>query len=382
MAITDIAPPAIGEGLDALRQPIKRAEHAPGYVYSSPEVLALEKENVYMKDWLFIGREEELEKPGDYLTFHVVGEPIVITRDQDGQLNAFSNVCAHRGVEVAPGQGNAREFSCPYHGWLYDLKGRLIGAPYMKETEGFDLKSCRLKPLRIGTWRRNVFVTFNDAAPPLEVFVAQFEQDFAFLHPERCRLSGRIVWEFDCSWKLLSENAMDIYHVGVLHAKTFGAGTSVDDAEIHLHPRGGIRIDYASVPMTPGGKTLFGNLPWLADEPASFATMGFMQPNMHMVARSDHVRQLTAWPLEPGRCQVIMYSLFPEEYFEQPDFEEKAETYHKYLKGVLEEDRSMVISLQHAMTIRGYQPGRMAWLEKPIHHVLNGLVSRILDGEA
>ena len=92
MAITDIAPPAIGEGLDALRQPIKRAEHAPGYVYSSPEVLALEKENVYMKDWLFIGREEELEKPGDYLTFHVVGEPIVITRDQDGQLNAFSNV--------------------------------------------------------------------------------------------------------------------------------------------------------------------------------------------------------------------------------------------------------------------------------------------------
>ena len=55
--------------------------------------------------------------------------------------------------------------------------------------------------------------------------------------------------------------------------------------------------------MTPGGKTLFGNLPWLADEPASFATMGFMQLNMHMVARSDHVRQLTAWPLEPGRCQ-------------------------------------------------------------------------------
>ena len=370
---------SLREGLRDIRQPLSKAAHAPGYVYSSPEVLALEKEKMFMQDWLFMAREEELAKPGDFMTFRVLGEPLVLTRDANGKLNAFANVCVHRGVEVAIGTGNTKEFMCPYHGWLYDLEGRLVGAPYMKEAEGFDPKNCRLAPLRIGVWRRCVFVTFNPDAPPLETQLAQFERDFAFLHPEKCKLSKRLVWEFECNWKLLSENAMDMYHVGTLHRSTFGAGTSVDDAKISLYPRGGMRIDYQSVPMTPSNQPLFGKLPWLEHEPVSFATMGFMQPNTHMVARSDQVRMLTGWPLGPNRCQVIMYSLFPEEYFERPDFAEKAEVYHQYLTRVLNEDREMVKSLQHAMEIQTYVPGRLATLEKAIHHVLNGALDRLFE---
>ena len=82
------------------------------------------------------------------MTFRILDEPIVITRNEAGELGAFANVCRHRGVEVASGQGNTNEFSCPYHGWLYDLDGRLVGAPYMKEAAGFDPKSCRLDSLR------------------------------------------------------------------------------------------------------------------------------------------------------------------------------------------------------------------------------------------
>ena len=77
-------------------------------------------------------------RPATTALFRILDEPVVITRDADGELNAFLNVCAHRGVEVAAGNGNARDFSCPYHGWLYDLKGRLVGAPYMREVDGFD----------------------------------------------------------------------------------------------------------------------------------------------------------------------------------------------------------------------------------------------------
>ena len=164
------------------------------------------------------------------------------------------------------------------------------------------------------------------------------------------------------------ENVVDCYHVGTLHADSFGADTSVEDADIYLFDDGGVRLDNRAPPMTPGGKSLFGNLPWLADRPANFSTIGIMQPNFCFVARSDQIRELVVWPLGPDRCHVIMYSLFPEEYFGESDFAERAETYHSYLDMVLEEDRTMLKSLQNAMTTRSYQPGRLAWLENAIHH--------------
>ena len=103
-----------------------------------------------MKDWLCVGRMEEIENPGDYIALRLLDEPIILARDNDGNVGAFANVCRHRGVEVASGSGNTQEFSCPYHGWLYDLQGNLVGAPYMKEAEGFDPTSCQLTPLGFG----------------------------------------------------------------------------------------------------------------------------------------------------------------------------------------------------------------------------------------
>ena len=362
-----------------LRRPLHQATHAPGDIYASAEIFAREKQQLFMKDWILVAREEEVAAPGDYMTFHLVGEPFVVTRGTDGGLNAFANVCAHRGVEVAAGNGNASEFSCPYHGSLYDLEGRLVGASYMKEAEGFDPAACRLKPLAVAVWRRNIFVSFNQTPVPFDAFIAQFEADFAHLHPEMCRLAYRAVIDFDCNWKLLAENLMDMYHVGTLHAGTFGAGTTVADAGVTLHANGGMRVDYESVPMAPGGKSLFGNMPWLADRGADYATMGYMQPNTHIVVRSDNIRQITPWPIAPDRCQVILYCLFPEAYFDDPEFIEKVAVYRDYTHQILGEDSDMVRSLQHAMTTRSYQPGRLAELERPIHHVINGLLDRIID---
>src|SRR6516225_204732 len=127
----------------ALRRPLDEASLAPGWLYSWPEVYRLEV------DRLFVGREEELPHPGDYFTLRVAGEPIVIARDADGVLRAFRNMCVHRGVEVAYGCGNAKALQCPYHGWTYDLSGRLTGAGYMKDSKGFERDRLRLEPLRL-----------------------------------------------------------------------------------------------------------------------------------------------------------------------------------------------------------------------------------------
>ncbi|MCE2482384.1 MAG: Rieske (2Fe-2S) protein [Alphaproteobacteria bacterium] len=134
MALAEALPALENDpGLTQSRGELSRARHLPGYVYHSEEIFRLEKQKIFMKDWLAMARVEEFERAGDYRTFRVMGEPVIVCRDGEGAISAFANVCAHRGVEVASGEGNLEEFSCPYHGWLYDLQGKLIGAPYMKE---------------------------------------------------------------------------------------------------------------------------------------------------------------------------------------------------------------------------------------------------------
>ena len=372
------APAWAGESHENIRRPIVEARHVPGAFYCSPEIYELEKRHIFMKDWLCVARVEELESPGDYMAVRIMGEPALIVRDDEGELRAFSNTCAHRGVEVIWGEGNTGHFSCPYHGWSYDLKGALTGAAFMEDSEAFDPSRCGLPPLRLGTWAGWVFIAFDDDAPPLSDFVAHFEREFGFLRQEDCRLAVKIEVELDCNWKLFVENLLDVYHAATLHAKTIGAKRGrADRYPFNLFERGGTSMFYHSAPMVPRGESLFGKMPWLDDKPDNFACSGRLSPNMQLIARCDNVHPFLMWPLGPDRCRVINYTLFPEEHFDLPGFEEKIEVYRDYLIEVVEEDRLMVASLQQNMKSRRLRPGPMSKLELGIHHVINDVLDRV-----
>ena len=173
------------------RKDLLHARHLPGEFYTSTEIFKREIEQIFMKDWICIGRVEQFANPGDYRALRIAGEPLIVCRDQGGTLRAFANVCQHRGVEVAQGAGNAKEFSCPYHGWLYDLKGELIGAPYSKEVPGYDWKSCRMPPIRLDTWAGYVFVNFDAAAESLATYLAadSVQEVAGFLRAEDTRIA-------------------------------------------------------------------------------------------------------------------------------------------------------------------------------------------------
>lgn len=378
----DIRNNGLGHDLADVRMPLSKARHVPGYVYSSPEVLDLEKRKMFLRDWLYAGRVEELENPGDYMAMRVFDEPILMTRDTAGKVNVFYNMCVHRGVEVATGQGNTRNFKCPYHGWVYDLTGKLAGATYMKESEGFDPANCRMKTVQHGIWAGNIFITFNPDPQPLEEYLREFITDFSFLRMEDCRLANKIVLEVDCNWKFVCENLMDFYHVRVLHANTFGAKFSWDADKVNLKEKGGITIFYNAGPPTPGAQPLLGKMPWLEDKPESFASIGFLSPNLTIFGRIDCVRPMLVWPVSPDKCRFVIYHLFPRVFFDRPDFKEKLKIYHDYQIMVLEEDRSMIQSMQQAMHSRSFDPGRMSTLEKPLHHYMNGYLDRVFGPEA
>ncbi|MSQ71359.1 MAG: aromatic ring-hydroxylating dioxygenase subunit alpha [Betaproteobacteria bacterium] len=363
--------------LKQVRKDITRASHAPGYLYAAKETLQREVDEFFMKDWLFVGREEELPDAGDYMTMRLVGEPVIVARDMEGRLSAFYNMCAHRGVEVAYGNGNARSLRCPYHGWTYDMSGKLRGAAFMKECERFDPSATRMEPIRFGTWRRNMFICFSKDTIPLEEFIRGVETEFGpMLQMEKTRLGNKVVLELDCNWKLACENLMDFYHVRVLHANTFGAAFDWEENAWQLK-KDGVSIVYKAGPPTPKAEPLLGKMPWLADKDYSFASEAVLQPNFILFGRIDCARPFVIWPLSESRCRIVVYHCFPEQVFERPDIKEILKIYADFQLAVLSEDRVMIESLQLAMSTRGFKPGRMSVLESPIHHLLNRHIDRV-----
>ncbi len=369
----------IEQGSQAVRRPLAQAGHVAYRLYSDPEVLELERERLFMKDWLMVGRLEQIANPGDYMTLDVLDEPIVIARNQAGQINAFSNFCLHRGAEISPkGFGNAQEFSCPYHNWLYDLDGKLMGAPHMMHTEGFDPHQCALPRVRVDTWGGFVFVTFDPDAPPLSAFISRFAEEFAFLQMEDCAVGARIEFDLKCNWKFVVENLFDVYHVTTIHAQSFGKYRDTVDYFKDVPGQASLFGYYKSAPSMEGGKSLFGYMPWLADKPDTFACSGFQGPNLQMFARRDGVIAHSIWPVSVDRTKMVSYLLFPKTFFEDPEFDAKAGRYADYLKKIIDEDEVAITSLQRAAHSRLFQPGRMAKLEHGVYNVLNYYLDRII----
>jgi Rieske 2Fe-2S family protein len=362
------------------KRPIKEARHLPGEIYASEEILRLERDRIFMCEWLCVGRVEEIEHPGDFFAVRVAEEPALILRDLQGEIRAFSNICAHRGVEVVSGTGNAKTFSCPYHGWTYGLDGRLVSAPHMRDwAANFDIGNCRLPPIRLDVWAGWIFITFSDDPSPLHEVLAPYAAALGFLRLEDCRLGGKTIETLNCNWKLVVENLVDLYHVHVLHRNSFGKGRRPVD---YLKDSADLIGFYEAPPMVDGNKSLFGNMPWLEDKPERFACMAHIDPNMQLFGRSDAVHVFTIWPITPSKTQIVIYDLFPAMRAADPEFAAKAQRYQAYWRLVVGEDRSMIESLQRVMTSRRFSPGPMSSLEHGVHTLINRYLDRVLPPAA
>ena len=354
------------------------SRHMPGAVYTSPDVYRVEREQIFLRKWLCVGREEEVAAPGDYFASRIMGEPFLVVRNSDGKINAFSNSCRHRGVEVASGRGSTNQFSCPYHAWTYNLDGHLLGAPLMREAKT-DLSGYALPSLAVETWQGWVFINFDRDAEPLTSAIAEFIDEFGFLSADQCRLAHTFSTELGCNWKFVVENLMDVYHVGTVHAQSFGKRyrESAEEHSFKLLPRGGYSFYFKAAPLTAEGESLFGPMPSLAERSSDFACLGFIAPNINFVARWDNLRFWVTWPLGPEKSLLLGYTLFAESAFADPAFAAKVDQYASFLTEFVEEDRDMMESLQNGGDARLFSPGPMSKLEEPIHHVVQNYLKSV-----
>ncbi len=352
--------------------PRAKAHQMPGNLYTSAEIFAAEKEQIFMKTWLCVAREEQIANPGDYLTGEVMAEPYVITRNKDGKIHAFLNMCRHRGVPVAEGAGNARGFSCPYHAWYYNLEGKLMAAPHMGQSE-VDLTNCHLRPMKVALWRGWIFVAFDADAQNFQEFIAPLEEKLWWFKSDLCCLADKVTLEIDCNWKLLVENLIDIYHVPVLHRASFGKflKSDKDKIDFELLPNGSWQYEQEARPHAKGGRQLFPTLPWLEGRGIGTSMKAGIFPNLNLSLRFDSLRMWIAWPVSERKTQLFVYSLFAPSAFEQADFAPNYEEYKSFLlPAIVDEDGPMVVKLQQAMASKFYQPGPLSHMEGAVHHLM------------
>jgi len=376
------------EELRATRASLAEAKHLPAHYYTSPELLELEKEKLFFKDWLVVGRVEEWARPGDYKAMELLGEPVAIAKNEAGELKAFANVCRHRGVAVAIGEGNTKEFKCPYHAWVYDLDGKLTAASRPRGIKSLDPKNCRLPPIKLDTWGGFVFINFDENAPPLAEYldVDEYRKSVAYIRPEDMVLVDTYTYELDCNWKLVPENLGDVYHVEVIHRGSFGGPTYSTEkaiAQLTLTKYGWYK-EYVSGTMAPDAELLFGPAPWLADHEKGklFAFSAFLRPNFYLFARADMVQPWVAYPISPTRTRVTGWTCLPKEFIGRPAFEDKVAILAKFARKFAGEDTELVRAMQKGLTSRHYIRGPMHELEAIIHHRVNRYLDAIIgDGE-
>src|SRR5437899_9867352 len=140
--------------------------------YVATDSFAQEQSEISSKQWLLVGHQSQIAKPGDYFLAQIAGESLIVVRDQTSGIRGFYNVCRHRGTRLKEDAcGHASAIQCPYHAWTYGLDGRLIGAPHMDEVPGFDKADYSLHAVKLALWEGFIFVSLADAPAPLdEVF--------------------------------------------------------------------------------------------------------------------------------------------------------------------------------------------------------------------
>lgn len=204
--------------------------------YFSPSVAQLEKTRMWPKVWQVVGRLEEVPLVGSYLTYEILDESVLVIRTASDRVQAFHNVCQHRGRRLLAGRGKTQQIACRFHGWRYNIDGSVHtvvepgdwqGCPHMTNAD------LALKPIRLDTWQGWIFINFDGKAAPLAQYMAPIPERIDPYEIERWRYRWHKAVVVKCNWKVALEAFNEFYHVPATHAQLQRYQDDISRCEVH-----------------------------------------------------------------------------------------------------------------------------------------------------
>jgi len=336
---------------------------APWYV--DGRIAELEAQTVFSKSWQMVGRVEQVEKPGQFVTATIAGEPIVVVRGNDGVLRGFYNVCRHHAAAVVTEPcGQASILHCPYHGWNYGLDGSLKGMPEFDGVKNFERQQNGLVPVKAETWEKFVFVNLDPQAAPLSDFLGGLVKRVAPLHVSKLNYFDSRTYDIHCNWKVFVDNYLDGgYHVPHLHK---GLSSVLDYKEYAIENED--RYCLQSSPMVAGkedaatASTRQGDRAWYF----------WQYPNLMINCYEGYMDTNLVLPLDVDHCRVIFDFYFG-------DISEVRRSYNEQSVAVgarvQDEDLGICEAVQRGLKSRAYGAGRLSVRREAGEHLFHRLLA-------
>jgi phenylpropionate dioxygenase-like ring-hydroxylating dioxygenase large terminal subunit len=353
--------------------PLAEALTIPAPWYTDNRIAELEAATVFSKTWQMVGRADQVEKAGQFVTASVAGEPIVVVRGQDGVLRGFFNVCRHHAAAVVTEAcGQASILHCPYHGWNYGLDGSLKGMPEFEGVKNFERRDHGLVPLKAETWESFVFVNLDPKAGSLGDFLGGLAPRVAPLGVSQLHYFDSRIYDIHCNWKVFVDNYLDGgYHVPHLHK---GLNSVLDYKQYTIETED--RYCLQSSPMVSSeedaatGATRKGDRAWYF----------WQYPNLMINCYAGYMDTNLVLPLDTDHCRVIF-----DFYFADVSDARREHNQQSVEVGdrVQQEDLGICADVQRGLKSRAYGAGRLSVRREAGEHLFHRLLAADLkQGES
>jgi phenylpropionate dioxygenase-like ring-hydroxylating dioxygenase large terminal subunit len=278
-------------------------------IYTDPQVFSQELEHIWYRTWLMVGHESEIAKPGDFKTTYLGRKPVILCRDEQGEIQVLLNSCRHRGTMVCRERaGNTMVFQCMYHAWAYDTKGALTGVPGAKSYgAAFRKEDFNLHKLpRVQSYRGVIFASFNPDVRPLEEHLGAAAPLIDQALGAGSEVIGIHEYEYRGNWKLHLENTIDGYHPRYLH-RLFAVSGLWSKGEARDLGNGHGALVWANTAAKGDSGKLMGLDASDTTPETSRALVVF--PNMVLVHIADLINLRMVIPVAQDRTQVYATAL-------------------------------------------------------------------------
>jgi Rieske 2Fe-2S family protein len=340
----------------------------PARYYIDPDLFRDELERFYCQTWICAGRASQVAAPGDFFLREIADESVIVTRDGNGSLRAFFNVCRHRGTRICvPPEGHfPGRIQCGYHGWTYGLDGSLIGAPHAQD--GFCREEYPLNRVHADIWDGHIFINLGAEPVPLASQLEDLPQKFLHWQMAELQTYRRIEYDVKANWKLIMVNYNECLHCPILHP-ALTAITDYLSGENDQPHRGyiGGTMDFqaGAKTMSKDGKLRRDYLPGLSTDERNRVYYYAIFPNLLLSLHPDYIMTHTLWPQTVDRTHVICEWHFHPDEMAKATFE--ADDVVEFWDVTNREDWAISELSQAGIKSRAYRPGPYSRCESLPH---------------